>query len=406
MEETGRRVVHKPDLVVEDEKIGLLETDETMTNQEFSSIFYNTQVYNENDGRMVFDAEVINKFKRVLRYQELLEPVREKIIVLQFEKYFEDSDVDRENSKQMNLSLFGSAELANVTVYASKENGEYVYVACKTFRRMLKALEDNTIQFLRPADKDTIISLRLWAFDNDFDLIFKNENLEINFHNVESDESTEETDDTSSKSSSKRKQKSSTEIVDMVMNAGAEQEKAQAEAIKKVLSKDTKAKARTSNQNSTNSGTLTKDEYDSIFITNYIESENDIEIKPSVIQKAEKLIDNMEQVKTVRERFSFHNISKFVDEDLNIDNLICNELDVFINERSVCKFKVYSLNEDEDSLYINLYSFKLLLTRAGSYYSIYLKGDTSIFVNLKKWADESCGEIDINKKSKTMKIMF
>ncbi len=402
MEETGRKV-HKPDLVVEDEKIGLLETDETMTNQEFSSIFYNTQVYNENDGRMVFDAEVINKFKRVLRYQELLEPVREKIIVLQFEKYFEDSDVDKENSKQMNLSLFGSAELANVTVYASKENGEYVYVACKTFRRMLKALEDNTIQFLRPADKDTIISLRLWAFDNDFDLIFKNENLEINFHDVESDESTEETDDTSSKSSSKKKTKGATEIVDMVMNAGAEQEKAHAEAIKKVLSK---AKARTSNQNSTNSGTLTKDEYDSIFITNYIESENDIEIKPSVIEKAEKLIDNMEQVKTVRERFSFHNISKFVDEDANIDNLICNELDVFINERSVCKFKVYSLKEDEESLYINLYSFKLLLTRAGSYYSIYLKGDTSIFVNLKKWADESCGEIDINRKRKTMKITF
>lgn len=399
MDEAVRKV-HKPDIVVEDEKIGLLETDETMTNQEFSSIFYNTQVYNENDGRMVFDAEVINKFKRVLRYQELLEPLREKIIVLQFEKYFEDSDVDKENSKCMNLSLFGSAELANVTVYASKENGEYVYVTCKTFRRMLKALEDNTIQFLRPADKDTIISLRLWAFDNDFDLIFKNENLEINFHDVESDESVEETDDTSSKSSSKKKTKSA---VERALEIVEERDKVQAYAIKKATDK---AKKGTSNQNSTNSGTLTKDEYDSIFITNYIESENDIEIKPSVIEKAEKLIDNMEQVKTVRERFSFHNISKFVDEDLNIDNLICNELDVFINERSVCKFKVYSLKEDEDSLYINLYSFKLLLTRAGSYYSIYLKGDTSIFVNLKKWADESCGEIDINKKSKTMKIIF
>lgn len=369
MDEAVRKV-HKPDLVVEDEKIGLLETDETMTNQEFSSIFYNTQVYNENDGRMVFDAEVINKFKRVLRYQELLEPLREKIIVLQFEKYFEDSDVDKENIKQMCLSLFGSAELADVTVYASKENGEYVYVSCKTFRRMLKALEDNTIQFLRPADKDTIISLRLWAFDNDFDLIFKNEKLEINFHDVESDESAEETNDTSSKSSSKKKTKG------------------------------------TANQSSTNSGTLTKDEYDSIFITNYIESENDIEIKPSVIEKAEKLIDNMEQVKTVRERFSYHNISKFVEEDLNIDNLIVDELKVMINDRNVCKFKVYKTKGEKEKLYINLFSFKILLTRAGSYYSLYLCGDKETFIDLDKWADESGAEIQIDKKSKTMKIAF
>ena len=373
MSDESVRKVHKPNLVVEDEDIGLLETDETMTNQEFTSIFYNTSVFDENDGTMVFDAEVINKFKRVLVYQEKLEPLRERIICLQFEKYFEDEDVDRENSKEAIISLFEQCEIPGATIYASKENGEYVYVTCKTFRRMLKKLEDNTIKFLRPTGNEPVISLRLWAFDNDFDLSFKNEKLEISFHNSESDESNDENDEVQKKSTSQ---------------------------------KSTKAKKESDNSQTKRTGTLTKGEYDQIFINNYVESGEDIEIKPSVLEKAEKLISNMEQVKSVREKFSYHNVRKFIEEDLNIDNLICDELKVMVNDRTVCKFKVYKTKEAEPKLYTNLFSFKILLTRAGSYYSLYLCGDKETFVNLNKWADESCAEIQIDKKSKTMKIIF
>lgn len=394
MSDESVRKVHKPNLVVEDEYMGLLETDETMTNQEFSSIFYNTAVFDENDGTMVFDAEVINKFKRVLLYQEKLEPLRERIICLQFEKYFEDEDVDRENSKVAIISLFGECEIPNVTIYASKENGDYIYVTCKTFRKMLKKLEDNTIQFLKPPGNEPVISLRLWAFDNDMDLSFENEKLEISFHDSESDESREENSENTEKGSSKKKGTSGKDAID--------------KAIDKALGSKSDSKKSSGNDKSQtkHAGTLTKGEYDQIFINNYVESGEDIEIKPSVLEKAEKLISNMEQVKAVRERFSYHNVRKFIEEDLNIDNLISDELKVMVNDRPVCKFKVYKTKEAEPKLYTNLFSFKILLTRAGSYYSLYLCGDKETFVNLNKWADESCAEIQIDKKSKTMKIIF
>lgn len=390
MSDESVRKVHKPNLVVEDEDMGLLETDETMTNQEFSSIFYNTAVFDENDGTMVFDAEVINKFKRVLLYQEKLEPLRERIICLQFEKYFEDEDVDRENSKEAIISLFEQCEIPGATIYASKENGEYVYVTCKTFRRMLKKLEDNTIKFLRPTGNEPVISLRLWAFDNDMDLSFENEKLEISFHDSESDESREESFENTEKSSSKKKGTTGKDVVVQFIGSKSDSKKSSG-----------KDKSQTKH-----AGTLTKGEYDQIFINNYVESGEDIEIKPSVLEKAEKLISNMEQVKSVREKFSYHNVRKFIEEDLNIDNLICDELKVMVNDRTVCKFKVYKTKEAEPKLYTNLFSFKILLTRAGSYYSLYLCGDKETFVNLNKWADESCAEIQIDKKSKTMKIIF
>lgn len=394
MSDESVRKVHKPNLVVEDEYMGLLETDETMTNQEFSSIFYNTAVFDENDGTMVFDAEVINKFKRVLLYQEKLEPLRERIICLQFEKYFEDEDVDRENSKVAIISLFGECEIPNVTIYASKENGDYIYVTCKTFRKMLKKLEDNTIQFLKPPGNEPVISLRLWAFDNDMNLSFENEKLEISFYDSESDESREENSENTEKCSSKKKGTSGKDAID--------------KAIDKALGSKSDSKKSSGNDKSQtkHAGTLTKGEYDQIFINNYVESGEDIEIKPSVLEKAEKLISNMEQVKAVRERFSYHNVRKFIEEDLNIDNLISDELKVMVNDRPVCKFKVYKTKEAEPKLYTNLFSFKILLTRAGSYYSLYLCGDKETFVNLNKWADESCAEIQIDKKSKTMKIIF
>ena len=254
MSDESVRKVHKPNLVVEDEDMGLLETDETMTNQEFSSIFYNTAVFDENDGTMVFDAEVINKFKRVLLYQEKLEPLRERIICLQFEKYFEDEDVDRENSKEAIISLFEQCEIPNVTIYASKENGEYVYVTCKTFRKMLKKLEDNTIQFLKPPGNEPVISLRLWAFDNDMDLSFENEKLEISFHDSESDESREESFENTEKSSSKKKGTTGKDLVVQIIGSKSDSKKSSG-----------KDKSQTKH-----AGTLTKGEYDQIFIINYV----------------------------------------------------------------------------------------------------------------------------------------
>ena len=384
-EETFGRKVHKPDVVVNDNDVGLLETDETMTNEEFSSVFYNTGVFNENNGNMVFNAEVINKFKRVLVYQKKLEPLREKIVTMQFEKYLENDDVDKENSKAIAISLMEESKMRNVTIFASKENGEYVYISSKDFRRMLKTLGDSTIRYLKISEGQ-FISLRIWAFDNDFDMIHSDEELKITFHSYETDESDEidyTTEETSNDYSSLDK---ATRIA------------------KESVGKNNTHEGNSRKANSQE--TLTESDYNAIFNTDYIESGDDIQIKPSVIKKLEKLITNMEAIKPVREQFAYYNVKKFIDEDVDIDNLICNEFEVSVNERTVCTVKVYKSQEKEDDLYINVFSFKMILIRTGSYYAIYLNGNKDAFVNLTKWAEESCGEIQVDMDSKKLQITF
>lgn len=355
------RKVHKPDVIVNDNDVGLLATDETMTNEEFLSVFYNTGVFNENSGKMVFDSEVINKFKRVLAYQDQLEPIREKLVTMQFEKYFESEDVDTETSKFVTISLLGIGELEGVTVFASEEDGEYVYILPKVFKRMLKMLKDDTIRHLRIHENVSFISLRLWAFDNDFDMVWSDERLEIQSNSYESEEETAKEKKQTQKKESRPPQ-----------------------------------------------DTLTEDEYYAILNTEYIESGEDINIQSSVIAKLKKLIANMEAIKPLREQFAYQNVKKFIDliDTENIDKLICDKLEVCIGERTVGYLKVYNPEGKEDELYVNLFGFKQLLMRAGSYYAIYLRGDKNTFVSLKRWTEECCAEIRTDKTEKTMKIIL
>lgn len=229
---------------------------------------------------------------------------------------------------------------------------------------MLKILGDTIIHYLKVPEGEQFISLRLWAFDNDFDMIYSEENLKIGYFAEESEESEDE----------------------------------QFEETTEKISKQNSNKKSTQEKNTNN---LTASEYNSIFNTDCIESGEDVEIKPSVIKKLEELVDNLKAIKPVREQFAYRNVYKFIDEDLDIDNLICDEFEVYINDRVVGKFKVYRAKETSNNFYINMFCFKLLLIRAGSYYAIYLKGNKTDLVNLDKWTEENCGEINSDENLET-----
>lgn len=365
------RKINKPNIVVDDD-VGLLAKDETMTNQEFASIFFNLAIFNETDGNIVFNSEVINKFKRFLVYQEKLDPLREKLVLLQFEKYFENTDVNKEKSEVVTISLFGESEMENITVYASNEDGEFVYIDIKAFKRMLKILEDNTIQYLRIPEEERFISLRIWAFDNNFEMTFSESKIQIT-GNMEMFEETEETEESLDEFVSKK--------------ANTRSKKANTRS-KKDKSSNNEETEETQEENEA----FTMSEYNAIFNTSFIESGEDIEIKPSLIEKLDKLISNMEAIKPMRELFAYHILKKFIEEDLHIEKFKTSK--VSINGKIVSEMKVYELDE---AVYVNLFSFKLILMRTGSYYAVYLKNDEEVLINLTRWVSENCGEIEVDE---------